>query len=166
MASAVVVVLSNPCVGPSPRTNIYFFLLSECTDELLSIPEIKTFLPQSKPGYEKSEQESNSLPYPELEYLSGSAFLVDLTANKQSFRVKSTFKSCDHLSNSKTINKFTTLLGVKFTLSVFKQLLLNSTIIFELCHVRFGERLLFDVVEGDLFSHLTTFSIAMLQLFL
>ena len=34
-------------------------------------------------------------------YLSGSAFLPNLTPPiKQSYKVKSEFKSCDHLSNS------------------------------------------------------------------
>ena len=46
-------------------TNISFFLSSVYTDELLSTPKIITFLPQSKPEYEKCEQESNPIPYPE-----------------------------------------------------------------------------------------------------
>ena len=42
-----------------------------------------------------------SYTYPEQEYLSGSAFLVNLTTlNKQSFRVKSACKSFDYVSNS------------------------------------------------------------------
>ena len=39
---------SNPCVGPSPRTKIYFFLLSVCVGELLSRPKTMTFLPIPK----------------------------------------------------------------------------------------------------------------------
>ena len=58
-------VSSNPCVGPSPRTNIYFFLLSVSTDELLSTPKITTFLSQSQSEYGKSQQESNPILYPE-----------------------------------------------------------------------------------------------------
>ena len=34
--SAVIVVSSNPCVGPLPRTKISFFLLSICTDRLMN----------------------------------------------------------------------------------------------------------------------------------
>ena len=75
-------VSSNPCVGPSPRTNIYFFLLS-------------------KSEYGKSEQESKPILYPEYEYLLISAFLINLTSpSKQYFRVKPAFRYCDHLSNS------------------------------------------------------------------
>ena len=46
LSSAVMVVSSNPCVGPSPRAQISFFLLSIRTDELLPTPKIITFLPQ------------------------------------------------------------------------------------------------------------------------
>ena len=53
-------------------------------------------------------------------------FLVNLTApNKQSFRVRPMFTSCDYSSISYTINKFTTLFGVKATLPCLKQLCLN-----------------------------------------
>ena len=73
-----------------------------------------TFAPQPKFGTEKCEQVSNPIPYPEQKYLLGSAFLVILTfSNKQLFRVNLVFKSCYHLSNSQTINKFTALFGVK-----------------------------------------------------
>ena len=58
--SAVILVSSNPCVGPSTRTKIYFFLLSICTEKLLLTP--KTFLSQSKPRNKKGEQESNPIP--------------------------------------------------------------------------------------------------------
>ena len=43
LASAVIVVSSNPCVRPSPRTKICFLLSSICTEELLSTPQITTF---------------------------------------------------------------------------------------------------------------------------
>ena len=36
-------VLSNPCVGPLPRTNISFFLLSICIEEPMSARKINTF---------------------------------------------------------------------------------------------------------------------------
>ena len=105
------------------------------------------FLLQSKFGTEKSEQESNPIPYPASEYLLGSAFLAILTfPNKPSFRVNLAFKYCDYLSNSCTINKFTTLFGVKDSLSRFKQLPVNLNLILELfIHISFGERLLFAV---------------------
>ena len=61
----VIVVSSNPVVGPSPQTNISFFKSSLCTDELLSTPKITTFLYQLKSRHKKSEQESNSISYPE-----------------------------------------------------------------------------------------------------
>ena len=83
---------SNPCVWPSSKINI-FFLLSVCTHELLSTPKITTFLPQLKSGNKKSEPESNLIPYPQEEYLSGSEFLVNLSApNKQPFRTRTKFK--------------------------------------------------------------------------
>ena len=63
------------------------------------------------------------MPYPEKEFLLDSGFAVKITApNKQSFRVKSALKSLNHVSNSWQINNFTTFLGVKITLSCFKQL--------------------------------------------
>ena len=58
------VVSSNPYVGPSPRTKI-FFSLSKCIDELLSASKIIAFLPQVEFGNEKCERESNLIPYPE-----------------------------------------------------------------------------------------------------
>ena len=78
-----------------------FYLLSICTDQVFHTPKIIAFLPQSKLGSKKRELELNSILYPEWEYLSQSAFLVKLTApKKQSFTVKSPFKSCDLLSKS------------------------------------------------------------------
>ena len=51
------------------------------------------------------------------------------------------------------MNKFTTLLVGKVTFSCFKQLPLNSTLIFELfAHLSHGEKLLFGVIEGLIFS--------------
>ena len=74
------------------------------TEELLPTPKITTFLPQSKFWAEKSEGESNSIPYLKWEYLSELTFLVYLTApKKQSFTVNSAFESCDYLPNSKKL---------------------------------------------------------------
>ena len=44
ITSAVNVVSSNPWVGPLPRVRISLFLLSTCTDELISTPKIMIFL--------------------------------------------------------------------------------------------------------------------------
>ena len=42
--SAVIVVSSYPCVGPSPRTNTPFLLLSICINGLFSTPKIITII--------------------------------------------------------------------------------------------------------------------------
>ena len=100
-ASAVNVVSSYSFVGPLSRINIYFALLSICTDELISAPKITTFFPMLSSDNENSERESSPIPYPLYLNLSGSVFLVSFTApNKQSFRVKSVSKSRDHMPNS------------------------------------------------------------------
>ena len=62
LATAVNVVSSNPCVSPSPRTKISFFLLSTWTDELISAPKIMPFLPMLPIVNENSERESNPMP--------------------------------------------------------------------------------------------------------
>ena len=53
--SAVIVVSSNLCAGPSPKTKVSFFLLSICTDELMSIPKIIAFLPNIWKGNQNLE---------------------------------------------------------------------------------------------------------------
>ena len=50
---AVIVVSSNPCVGPSPRTKGSFFLLSTCTEKLVSAPKIFVFLANLPLGNKK-----------------------------------------------------------------------------------------------------------------
>ena len=40
---SAVKVCSNPCVGPFRRTNMSYFLLSMCAEELISTPKINTF---------------------------------------------------------------------------------------------------------------------------
>ena len=40
---SAVKVCSNHCVGPIPKTNMSFFLLSICAEELTSAPKINTF---------------------------------------------------------------------------------------------------------------------------
>ena len=94
-ASVFNVVLSNPYVGPLPRIKITFFSLSICTDDLISTPKIMAFA-QPKFGSEKNERISNPLPEPLYTHLSGSALLANVTLlNKQSFKVKLEFESCD-----------------------------------------------------------------------
>ena len=44
LASAIIVVKSNSCVGLHQELKYLFFLLSACYDELLSTPKILTFL--------------------------------------------------------------------------------------------------------------------------
>ena len=66
-------------------------------------------------------------------YLSGSGFLVNFAdPSKQFFKVKSVYKSRDHVSKSQAINKFTTIFGVKVALSsCFKQLPLICNLILQ-----------------------------------
>ena len=52
---------SDPCVGPSSRTKVYF--LSVCVDDLLPTQKIITFLSQSKAGIKKGERESNPVSH-------------------------------------------------------------------------------------------------------
>ena len=40
---SAVKVCCNPCVGAFPRTNMSFFLLSMCTEELVSTRKINIF---------------------------------------------------------------------------------------------------------------------------
>ena len=61
LASAVKVVSSNLCVGLSPRIKISLFLLSICTDELISASKIMTFFPTLLFINENSERESNPM---------------------------------------------------------------------------------------------------------
>ena len=82
---------SNPCVSISPRIKILSFLLSICTDELM------TFFTRLPSVYKNSEQKSNHIPRPLYLYLSGSAFLVSFTdPDKQFLNVKSVFKFLNH----------------------------------------------------------------------
>ena len=78
MNSAVIEVLSNSCVGPSPGTKIYFSLLSVCVDELLSTSKIITF-------FRQFDGKSNQILYQQEEYFSESLFLVSLLAANKIF---------------------------------------------------------------------------------
>ena len=80
LASDVIVASSKPCDDPSLRTKIFLFLLSICTEELLSTQKIITFFSLLPSAHENCERESNSMPQPLYLYLSGSAFLVSFTA--------------------------------------------------------------------------------------
>ena len=59
---SAVKVCSNPCVVPFPGTNISFFLLSICAEELISTPKINTFSPDPPLGNEKVDLLSNPVP--------------------------------------------------------------------------------------------------------
>ena len=87
---SAVSVSSGLSVGPFPRTNMLFFLLSIWEEELISTPKINTFWPNPLPGNEKLDLLSNPIPKPEYPYFSISAFFVNVTApNKQFFSVGS-----------------------------------------------------------------------------
>ena len=58
-----------------------------------------TFLPMLPSGNENSERESNPIPQPLYTYLSGPAYLTNLTPPNRKFLVKLGFKSRDHVSN-------------------------------------------------------------------
>ena len=86
-ASAVNVVSYNPCVGPFPIIKIYFSLLSICTDELKLTQKIMT----SYLHYHQAIKilNTNQIQYHDHKFISGSAFLVNLTSpSKQSLKGK------------------------------------------------------------------------------
>ena len=62
LASVFNVVPSNPCVGPSTRINVSLFLLSKCTDELISTPKVMKSFPMLPSVNKNSERESNPMP--------------------------------------------------------------------------------------------------------
>ena len=68
LAFAVIVLSPYSCVGSSLTISFFYILLH--VDKLLFLPKKIAFLPKSKFEMENNEQE----------YLSGSAFLVSLTA--------------------------------------------------------------------------------------
>ena len=60
------------------------FLLSICTENRISSPNIITFLTTPLPFDNKiPPSASNPVPYPKYSYLSGSAFFVNLAAEKR-----------------------------------------------------------------------------------
>ena len=62
LASAVIVVSSNPCVGHSARTKTFFLLSSICTEKLLFNLKIMTFLPQLQSGNENCVHSWKPIP--------------------------------------------------------------------------------------------------------
>ena len=68
---SAVSVFYSPCVGPIPKTNMCFFLLSICVEKFIPTPKINTFWPL---GNKKLLLLSNPIPQPEYPYLSMSAF--------------------------------------------------------------------------------------------
>ena len=86
----------NHCIGPSLKIKI-FFLLSICTDELISAQKKMTIFPMVPSVNEISERESNPMLEPLCLYLSRLAFLVSFSdPNKQYFNAKSVFQSLNH----------------------------------------------------------------------
>ena len=87
---SAVKVLSNPCVGPFPRTNMSFTFLSIWIEEPISTLKFNKFWRNPPPWNEKLDLLSNPIPKPEYWYFSISAFFVKLTApNKHFFSVGS-----------------------------------------------------------------------------
>ena len=78
-------ICSNPCVGPSPKIKISFFLFSIFVEGLISTPKNITFLPNPISGDEKLPCLSNPTPYPQYLYFLISAFLVKLPAPHKQF---------------------------------------------------------------------------------
>ena len=94
-------------IGSPPRANISFFLLSICIDEPLFTPKIINFLPQSKSEYKKESTRIKFNTISQIRIFVWIGIFSNLTApKKHSFRLKSAFKSCDYLFNSKIENKF------------------------------------------------------------
>ena len=62
--SAVIVELSKPCVGPSPRTQMFLFLRSICSKELLSNPKKMTYFALLTSDHYGFEHESNPMSHP------------------------------------------------------------------------------------------------------
>ena len=69
---------------------ISFFLLKAFAEKLSSTQDNITFFPNPSPfDNENFPRASNPMPYPEYDYLSGSAFLVNLPApNKELLNAK------------------------------------------------------------------------------
>ena len=90
-------VSSYPRDGVSPRIKISLFLISICTDELISDSEIMIYFPMLLSLNTNSVRESNSISYLLYSYLSRSKFLVSLTdPYKHLFNVKSVIKFFNH----------------------------------------------------------------------
>ena len=68
--SDVIVVSSNPSIGFLPRIRISLFLLSTCSEKLLSTPNTITLIRNPQLINEKDERVSNPVSYPEQQHLS------------------------------------------------------------------------------------------------
>ena len=72
--------------APLPRIKTSIFLLSICNDELISVPNIITYLPNPFTLNEENFQ-------PEYLYLSkSSSFLVNLTASNKNFQTQNLYQ--------------------------------------------------------------------------
>ena len=79
-------VLSGPYIGYLPRIKISFFLLSICTDELISAPNMMTLSPNPLPSdNRKLRINQNPMPLPKILYLSELLSVVNLTAPDHKF---------------------------------------------------------------------------------
>ena len=94
-------VWSNPYVGPSVRNNISFFLLSAYTNEELHTEKNSNIFTQVQ-NFRMKKVSKNQTQYhvPNKNIYQDQHLAYWKAPNKQSFRVKSAFKSCDHLFNS------------------------------------------------------------------
>ena len=93
-------VSSKACDSPLSRIKVSLFLLSICTDELISVPKIMTFYPMLS-SVNKILNENEiiccSCYLDQYLYLSRSAFLVNFTdPNKQLCNVKPVFEFLNH----------------------------------------------------------------------
>ena len=103
-------------VGPLRRIMISFFLLAIRTDELISAPNVITFLPTLLPfDSENLPRALNPVPQPECFYLLGSSFLANLIAPDKEIPItKMAPRIYGHKIISQTIQILTTFLSVKF----------------------------------------------------
>ena len=119
--SAVSVVSLNPCVRPSRRVEISFFLLSTCAEEVISTQKFITFSLNLLVGNEKVPFISNPIPYPEYLQLSKSPFLLKIFLPQDHY--------CLHSFTNSFQKQCLVFQWVNAILSRFKQLPSNVTLV-------------------------------------
>lgn len=88
LAFAVIVVSYNLLAGTFNKIKTPFFLLSACTEEILSTSNFLKFQPNPSPFYNKNfPYLSNPALYLESEYLSGSTFSVNSKVQIKNFLI-------------------------------------------------------------------------------